>query len=176
MVTRRPFTWLLLLLVVITGIWYWQAPRRAWDRLNRALITGQEAELQAVVDFPILRDNLKTDLRTALAVRVGGSDNLLADVSGLLLDRMVSASLTPSAIGQMIAAFGMREARPDEGSGLIQASRVKYRYRSPSRVDVEVRPEGGEATAGGILTFQRSGLSWRLSRIWSERITAPGDR
>lgn len=173
---RRPLFWLLLLLVVITGVWYWQAPRRSWERLNRALITGREAELQAVIDFPILRDNLRADLRTAIAARGGASGGLLAEASGVLLDQMVAASLTPSALSQLISVFGMREARPGEGSGMIQASRVKYRYRSPSRVDVEVRPEGGEATAGGILTFERSGLSWRLSRIWSQRLTAPGDR
>ncbi|HRP08226.1 MAG TPA: DUF2939 domain-containing protein [Gemmatimonadales bacterium] len=173
--SRRRYFWLSLLVLGITCTWYWQSPRRAWDRFNRALITGQEGELQAVIDFPILRDNLRADLKAALQARGGRSGGLAAEVSGALLDRMVGAALTPGSLALTISAFGMREARAEEGPGLIHAARVRYRYRSPSRVDVEVRPEDGEATAGGIFTFERSGISWKLTRIWSERLTAPGD-
>jgi hypothetical protein len=171
------FRWLLLALVLLTGVWYYLTPRRAWDDFLEAIVTGQEARLQATIEFPILRDNLKGDLRAALEGRVQGEAPVLAGLSGVLIDPLVNATVTPQGLARLVTGFGTRTPHPDEADSLAAGSETSWHYRSPSRVDVRVRARGADPIDAGIFTFQRFGLSWRLVRIWSERLatleTAP---
>lgn len=167
---QRIFLLGVLLLAVLVGIWYHQAPRRAWDRFNRALILGSEAELYRTVDFPILRDNLKRDLRLAFESNTGSSGGAIGGMAGVLIDPMVDATLTPQGMARVLTVFGTRRGDPATESSLLQTGRTTFDFRSPSRVDVLVQPTDGEPSAGGIFTLKRSGLTWRVARIWSNRL------
>ena len=45
----RSLRWTLLIVLVLTGVWYYLAPRRAYDRFLQAVAFGNEAELEATV-------------------------------------------------------------------------------------------------------------------------------
>ena len=63
-----PLLWLLPLLLFVGG-WYWVAPHRAYDRFLQAVAFGNESSLAASMDLPLVRQQLKQDLRTAVARR-----------------------------------------------------------------------------------------------------------
>ncbi len=167
----RSFRWLLLCTLVVAGLWYHQAPRRTHDRFLTALLTGSESELTATVDFPALRDNLKADLAPALA-RAGGA--MGARVGGIILEQAVNSVLTPSGLAQLVTGFGMRRRQADEVQSVEDRTVTTYRYRSPARVDVRMRSSADPESAAGILTYTRSGLRWRLTRITSDALTGSG--
>lgn len=169
----RRLRWLLLFLVLATGAWYYRAPRRAWDRFLHALVTGREADLQAAIEFPILRDNLKRDLRAVVEDRAGDASGFAAGVAGAMIDPLVNTTITPQGLERLVTGFGTRTPEPGEADSLAAGTETAFRYRGPSRVDVRVWASGGDSDKAGIFTFRRFGLSWRLVRIWSDRLATP---
>ncbi len=169
----RSFRWLLALTLLVAAVWFVVTPRRAYNDFRVALLTGSESGLQATVDFPRLRDNLKRDLAPALE-RVGGG--IGTTVGGLLLEQAVNSVLTPTGLSQVVTGFGTIRRSAAEVSDTPGDVVTTYRYKSPSRVDVEVRPAGDPDATAGILTFSRSALSWRLTRITSDRLMSAGSR
>lgn len=163
----RFLRWTLLIALVLTGAWFYWTPRRTYDRFIHAVAFANESELEATVDFPLLRMNLREDLRKGIQVRAGAG--------------MGAAAATSNA---QRARRGRRHARgavpdrhrlrhPDPGSRgrrfLVGNTVTSFRYRALSRVDVVLYPAGETAEEGGVLTFTRSGLTWKLTRAWSPR-------
>lgn len=158
---RRILRWLLPLAVLLIGVWYVTSPRRAWDHFLHAIVTGQESELQATIDFPELRSNLRRDIRTALASRPG----VPAALTGPLADQIIATAVTPRGLSRLVTAFGTRTPDPTDIDSLEASTVTSFRYRSPSRVEVRIRPTGADPEQSGIFTFSRSGIHWRLTRI-----------
>jgi hypothetical protein len=170
----RRFRWILLLVVLLATGWYIWSPRRAWDRFLTALVTGDEQLLSATVDFPTVRENLREDLRTALAAAPGSSGNLSTAVLGVLTDQVVNVAVTPQGLSDLLAGLATAQPGADTKDGIITQT-ARFRYRGPSRVDIAVGTSDAPDDAKGILTFSRSGLSWRLTRVWSDRLTTHGE-
>lgn len=169
----RKWPWILLLTLVVGGAWLWVTPRRAWDRFMRALVLADTNTLNDVVDFPALRTNLKHDLRTAIAERAdGGQLGVPAALSGMLIDPIVDVAVSPAGLTQIVTSFGTRQPATDAVGEARDRTVVSYRYRSPSRVDVRVRSSDDADTASGIFTFERSLVSWRLVRVWGDRLAS----
>jgi|CXWL01.1.fsa_nt_gi hypothetical protein len=170
----RFLRWTLLVVVVLTGAWFYFAPRRAYDRFIQAVAFGNEAELEATVDFPVLRMNLREDLRKGIEARARTGIGATAAIA--MLGGLVDAAVTPEGLSQIVTQFGTRRPGPDAADSLTGKTVTAYRYRAPSQVDVVLYPEGRTADAGGILTFTRSGLTWKLTRAWSPRQTTGRER
>jgi len=166
----KPFRWLLVAAVLLTGIWYVTSPRRAWDRFLGAIVMGQEAELQATIDFPTLRDNLRVDLRAAMSQR----SDLSGAIGGVLVDQLVSGIVTPLGLTRLVTAFGTRSPSAADRDSLDARTVTSFRYRGPSTVDVRLRAASADPSSAGVFTFTRSGLRWRLTRIWSDRLPTMG--
>lgn len=167
----RSFRWLLLITLAVTVVWYVVTPRRTYDAFQMALLTGSESGLQATVDFPVLRDNLKRDLAPAVE-RAGG--RLGATVGNILLEQAVNAVLTPTGLAQLVTGFGsVRRSAVDVSENPPEVV-TTFRYKSPSRVDVRIRSAADSDAASGVLTFTRSALTWRLTRISSDRLMSAG--
>jgi hypothetical protein len=169
----RSFRWLLALTLLVAVAWYIITPRRAYDDFRLALLTGSESGLQATVDFPAVRDNLKRDIAPALdraTGKIGGA------ALGVLLEQAVNSVLTPSGLAQLVTGFGTVRRSAAEVSDTPGDVVTSYRYKSPSRVDVMIRPAGDPDVTAGVLTFTRSALSWRLTRISSDRLMSAGSR
>lgn len=166
---RRLF-WFLALLLVAVGAWMWITPRRTYDRFLRAVAFGDRADLEATVDFPVLRDNLRRDLRSRLAA---GPARIAGEVAASLLGTMVDAAVTPEGLSSIVTGFGTAPGGVSPDS-LHRRTTTSFRYRSLSRVDVRIRPAGDERDGGGVLSFERTGLRWRLVRAWAPRPGEPG--
>ena len=169
----REWPWILLLALAVGGVWLWVTPRRAWDRFMRALVLADTNTLNDVVDFPTLRTNLKHDLRTAIAARAdGGQIGVPAALSGMLIDPIVEIAVSPEGLTQLVTSFGTRQPASDAAGEATDRTLVSYQYRSPFRVDVRVRSSDDDDNASGIFTFERSLTSWRLVRVWGDRLAS----
>lgn len=163
-----PLPWLLLLLLVLAGSWFWIAPHRAYDRFLQAVAFGSESGLAETVDLALVRQQLKEDLGAAVARQ--SNSQLGGTAAADFIDGAVDATLTPSGLADLITAFGTRAPGPGAADTLQTGTVVAFQYRSLSRVDVLIRAAGESETQSGILTFTRTGTVWRLSRIWSEQL------
>ncbi len=128
---------------------------------------GDAAAVEDIVDFPSVRTHLKADLRTALESRSGTLPRgTLPTLGGAILDPIVEMVVSPSGLEQLITSFGTRD------TDVAQHTVVSFRYRSLSRVDVHIRASVDSEREAGVFTFERSGVSWRLTRVWSDRLTS----
>lgn len=159
---------LVAIAVVATGAWYWFTPRRAWNQFVEALALSDATALEQLVDYPRVRTNLKADLRGAIDQR-GATKGIAPAVGGVMLDPLVDIMVSPDGMAQLVNTFGTRATATD------QTTVIAYRYRSPSRVDVHVRSSVDAEDAAGIFTFERSAISWRLVRVWSERLATSAE-
>ncbi len=158
----RLVRWLLLVGLIAVGSWYWFAPRRSYDRFLHAVAYADPAELDATIDFPQLRLNMREDIQAGL--RRSGGTNLGTAITGAFLGTLVDAAVAPDGLAQILTGFGTRTITEAEAESLRESATTSFRYRSLSTVDVVLHPAGKPDQDGGILTFARSGLSWKLVR------------
>ncbi|HET9133452.1 MAG TPA: DUF2939 domain-containing protein [Gemmatimonadales bacterium] len=156
----RFLRWLLLGLVVLTGIWYVWTPRRAYDRMMRGLVTADEAAIAATVDFPVLRDHLRADLQTAIDGRITAEPSLRATLASTMLEPMLQLLLTPSGLAEAVNTLALTGPEADSLAASVEP---RFRYRGPSTVEVELG--GTIEDPAGTLTFSRRGIGWQLTRM-----------
>lgn len=156
----KTLRWLLLIVVVLTGIWYVWAPRRAFDRMMRAVVIGDEVALATTIDFGTLRQNLRTDLQAAIDGRVKAEPSLKATLAATMLEPMLQAMLTPSGIAEAVNTLALSGLDADSA---VAATEPRFRYRGPSTVEVELG--GTIEDPAGTLTFSRRGAQWQLTRM-----------
>ena len=92
------------------------------------------------------------------------------------MEQAVNSVLTPTGLSQLVTGFGSVRRSAADVSETLGDVVTTYRYRSPSRVEVELRPAGDPDATAGVLTFTRSALSWRLTRLSSDRLMTDGNR
>ena len=153
---RRAFV-LIVLLVLACGAWAYVSPRLAAKRFHDAVMAGDETSVKAVVDFPALREHLKTDLRNhanPVSARLGAM--LGGVVSDAAVERLVSAA---SII--RLARYGT--LYPSANSAQVELLGMGYRDLS----DFGVTMGNAQKRAQDMVTFvfHRSGLSWRLAQL-----------
>jgi hypothetical protein len=172
---------LIVLVLVALAAAYVASPIYAFHQLKDAAETGDRERLEALVDFPAVKDDLKRQVdsgATKLARRAQGVGYPIAAVLGAvgaaLGDKAVDKLVTPDAISAMVQ-YGEtpREHRKDaakpsassdEGAG-PGPTRVRFAYLSPDRFRARVAP-ASEPTHGIDLILGRQGLfSWRLEAI-----------
>ena len=104
--------WAVLAAVVVMGgaAWWAAAPLLAFRDLATAAETGDNAKVQALVDFPALRENLKTELdgRVTAALQKdrglgeGPFGALGALVAPALVNGVVDAAVTPEGVSAIL--------------------------------------------------------------------------
>jgi hypothetical protein len=168
-----------LALIAVAAV-YAASPLYAFHQLKAAAESGDRERLEAMVDFPAVRDDLKRQVdskATRLARRAQGVGYPIAAVLGALGaaigDRAIDRLVTPEAISAMVR-YGEtpRERHKDaaaKGGAADQAepqgTRVRGAYLSPDRFRFRVSP-AAQPDRGVDLIMERHGLfSWRLEAI-----------
>ncbi len=151
---------LVFLLLVLTGVatWYWVTPRRTWERFTYGTAFLDRSDLAATVDFDAVRSNLRADMAAGIRERVTSTGGI-AGMGTALVDAAVSELGTADGLAQLFTQMAMGTTSP----------RPTFKYRSLSRVDVELRQT---TTRMGILTMTRSGLHWRITRVWGAGVAS----
>jgi hypothetical protein len=159
---------------------YAASPLYAFHQLKAAAESGDRERLEAMVDFPAVREDLKRQVdskATRLARKAQGVGYPIAAVLGALGaaigDRAVDRLVTAEAISAMVQ-YGQTPKRHHEdasskGSGEDQdqphGTKVRGAYLSPDRFRFRISP-AAEPDRGIDLIMGRQGLfSWRLEAI-----------
>ena len=153
----RRALFLVVFLILACAAWAYVSPRLAAKRFRDATLAGDVTGLNAVVDFPALREHLKADLRNhrnPVSARLG---SLLGGVvSDAAVERLVSAN---SII--RLARYGTLD--PNASSADVEV--VGMGYRSLSDFGVTMGDARKRAQDMVTFVFHRSGLSWRLAQL-----------
>ena len=145
------------------GGWFLASPWLAMRDLAEAAQTRNIAELEAAIDFPTLRDNMRAGAKEQFAV--AGEDRgskLASAILERMTDGVVDAAITPEGVATIVA------------SGAVVAGLVPERLRG-QEVSWGVEYEGlsrfrgigtfEDGSAGPVLYFERRGMRWQLVDI-----------
>ncbi|HEX6748903.1 MAG TPA: DUF2939 domain-containing protein [Longimicrobium sp.] len=168
---RSAFSSLLILAVLFGALWMYFTPYLAMSRLQKAAKEGDTETLNELVDFPALRESVKTNVRSAVEHSVGRRGNPLGVLGGLLAGAvaspLVDAFVTPSGIAALTQGERPGSHRDGHSDARVRVKDVKVK-RGYEGVDLFVvhfvgKNDGAERMA---LLLRRDGLiHWRLSGI-----------
>jgi len=159
---KRIFT-LAILVMAVAVIWGYTAPGRSLEQLRTAAESGDAAELTKIVDFPALRESVKTQVQAAFERRMqdpdGGPLATLAETLGeQIMEPTIDRLLTPEVIaslaaGRPPASRGSTEPRDLPAHDVDWITPDTFRLRFP-----------GDASEdeGFWLEFRRRGITWML--------------
>ncbi|MFZ2752704.1 MAG: DUF2939 domain-containing protein [Lysobacteraceae bacterium] len=179
------------LAIVVLGlafcVWMYFAPHLTVRSMRLAAERGDAGALAAHIDFPALRESVKSQFADAMDERIGGSD--AASVFGALgmrlataiADPMIDAMLTPQALSLMfsggglaldglsldgLTTAGIRNPGASPGdSGHLPQWQADMGYEDFSTFTVRLQPDD-DAIPPSTLIFKRDKvLLWKLSGI-----------
>src|SRR5262245_23683224 len=81
---RSAFSALMVLAVLFAGVWLYFTPYLAMNRLQKAAQHGDQEAMAELVDFPSLRESVKTGVRSSVEHAAGRRAGPLGVIGGLL--------------------------------------------------------------------------------------------
>jgi Protein of unknown function (DUF2939) len=161
-----------VILAVACGGGLYASPYITLYQMYQAVERKDVQEVSNYVDFPALRDSVKTNLKTVVTKETAQSSNpilgLLGSVmGGVVLDPVVDNLVTPSGVAALLegqqlqlGAKGSKvQFEPGKGS-----PDVKAEYESFNQFAVSVKPKG-EAIEPVTILLSRNGFSWKISGV-----------
>jgi hypothetical protein len=156
-----------IFLILAASAWAYVSPRLAAKHFRDAAVAGDMTGLNAVVDFPALREHLKADLRAAVAQRASKNNRtgplgavLGAELGGAVSDALIERLVSPSGIIRL-ARYGS----VDPSASSVQVELLGMGYRDLSDFGVTMGNARRRAQDMVTFVFHRSGFSWRLARL-----------
>ncbi len=174
-----------LALVLLLAAAYAGSPLLAFQQLKAAARLGDRERLEALVDFPSVRDSLKrqVDSKAVKAARTASGIGylpamVLGKLGAAIGDRAVDRLVTPDAISIM-AVFGrvpragdrieqtnLKTVAADEaGAPRRVAARTSFAYLTPDRFRVRVIPAEAPDKPIALIMDRRGLFSWRVEEI-----------
>jgi hypothetical protein len=164
--------------VVIGTLAYGLSPFLAFSRLKDAAKSGNRDRLEDLVDFPTVRENLKSELAAGLMKSITASPeargNPFAGVGALLIptitDRMVDSIITPDGIA-LVLSRGKVSRPSEEPSAKSPATKdssnieAVLSYRTLNRFHADLRRRDQPETTLALTLERRGWFGWRLIRI-----------
>jgi|SRR4051794_5009425 hypothetical protein len=152
-----------LVVLASATLWYFESPAWTLKRMNDAAQSHDADALNAYIDYPALRDSLKTQLAARMITEAR------KDKSGLgALGMAVGSALMGPMVDRLVSAEGMRAALfAKEHENALPAAAALHvpeepvilrRNFSEFLVTAKHQPNAG-------LVFKRHGLSWMLSGV-----------
>ncbi|MCY3713850.1 MAG: DUF2939 domain-containing protein [Gemmatimonadetes bacterium] len=104
--TRRKMIDVLCVLVIIAiGAYWFTSPYFAVRNLKAAIVDADEQALGEMIDFPVLRENLKDQLKSGMdrwAVEYGRPEAVAGmALTGPIVDRLIDVYVTPAGLVRM---------------------------------------------------------------------------
>jgi hypothetical protein len=169
---------LLVVLCLLTLVGYYGAsPYLVIHRLQRAAKTGNTQAISTYVDFPSVRESLKSQFNAKMSSDFGlsksnGFGKLGAAFASALIDPMVDAFATPQNMARMIQGKpielmpGTTKLDPtDFASATAPQSTMHYETKDRFVIEMTGKDSDGKISTIGLV-FQRGELfSWKLSSL-----------
>lgn len=145
-------------------------PYRTLSALKRALSQNDSAALAECVDFPTLRQNLKTQLQSRAnsglnAIAPSGILSQIAGgIAGGVIDASVDAFVTPTGLNSLLAGVSLAGTRLPSAAGAAPRSRLENAqgsFESLSTFVVTVPSSSNNV----VIELSRNGLDWQVTNV-----------
>lgn len=160
---------LVVALVFSAGVgWYFASPSLAMNGIKSAVMEGDKEGLEERIDFPSVRESLKSQMRAKLAAEMVAQDddNPFAALGSMLamgmIDGLVEGFVTPDALAELIRAGKMQHQDDTQTSEMEQTT--DWDIERNGFDQFLATPKGIEGSAPSLI-FNRDGLSWKLTEI-----------
>ena len=155
---------------------YLASPLLGYYRMQGAARSGDQEALEATIDFPAVRESLKSQLNAGLAAHMPSDakrkDNPFARLGMMLatavVDRLVDSYLTPEAISMMVLkAKAPDPSRPAGGPAEPHASRIDthFSYIDLDRFRVTAADPNNRDKPLSFVMKRQGLVTWKLVRI-----------
>ena len=154
-------------LLVAASTWYMVSPSWAMRGLKEAALSGDKYELRERVDFPAVRESLKSQFRAIMAAEMAKQkdDNPFAAIgmalASAVVDPMIDSLVSPEGIKAMVENGRMKgpnDAAADPGK------QVDWSIEHKGLDRFIARPQTDNSKAPSLV-FKRDGLGWELVDI-----------
>ena len=151
---------------------YLASPFWAARQFKEAALSADVDHLDAAVDFPSVRESLKSQLTVAVTTKMNNDPAMRSNpFAGLgtvmipaLVGKMVDGFVTPDGISAMV-----KQGKVEKRGGEVKSNpniRYSYDYRSLDRFSVTVKVPDAKEDQAPKFIFERRGLfSWKVIRL-----------
>jgi hypothetical protein len=159
-------------LLIAVSTWFYFTPHLAAKEMKSAADAKDAAKLASYVNFPVLKENLKTRFTAKVAAGVTKDKSanpvgaLGSAMVGAFVNPMVDALVTPENLAKMMEASKPQAGKSDEQTKSSDSDAdVSTYYESFNRFVVKVKKKGSKEEPVGLV-FNRDGLfSWKLADL-----------
>lgn len=154
------------LVAVAGGGWYFASPSLAMAGLRDAALEGDKDDLAERVDFPAVRDSVKTQFKAQLAAEMtkDQTDGFAAFGAALAMgfvDTMIDGIITPDGIKAMVENGRLKAKGASSTSE--PAKPVEWDIERTGFDKFRATPKGQDKAFA--MVFKRDGLGWDLAEI-----------
>lgn len=154
------FIWLVVAVAAAAvGAGYYVYPQWTMQRIERAVAERDVVTLEALIDWPRLREGIKADVLGPTLVQASGQDKTGWSAAGAAL----GAAMMNTMIDSMVSA-SMLVQRPEaikEGRKLSDAL-IGHRFATPAAYVMDFKiPD----VPGFSLLMELQGATWRVTRL-----------
>jgi hypothetical protein len=156
-----------VLLIVACGVWYWASPLYAMTQLRDAARSGDADRLKEAIDFPSVRDSLKSQVSAQMALQVadaqakGGFEALGAALAMGMVGPIIDGMVTP----QFIAGTIERGKLQRESEAATEGEEAEWSIERDGLDHFRATPLAPDGERVPTLVFDRDGLGWKLVDI-----------
>ncbi len=150
-----------VVLVLAVG-WYLASPAYALSQLKDAAESGEADELAERIDFPRVKESLKTQFKAKMAAEVAKDDDnpfgaMGSMIAMAMIDPMIDGLVTAEGMSAMIQEGKLQR----EEAGATQPEPVEWVVERDGLNRFVAMPEDQRDEKTGLV-FERDGLSWVL--------------
>lgn len=149
-----------IVILLVTG-WLTFSPYWTLSRMRSAVQANDPVALNGYIDYPALRENLKSDMAAAAATEISkrGGSPALGAMAMAFVGPMIDMVVQPSSMAAMLAGRSTRGTAP---KGRILGDDVTVTRNSLTRFTVGSRDARSK---GAGIVLEMEGLGWRMTRI-----------
>ncbi len=149
--------------------WTWASPNLALAGLRDALIEGDKEELTERIDFPAVKDSLKSQVKARMMAEMAKEkDNPFAGfgmmMANAMIDPLIDGIVSPDGL-KTLALNGRLQARADEQGEAAGARTVEWTIERDGFDRFHASPKVDPGETGPKLSFRRDGIGWKLVDI-----------
>jgi hypothetical protein len=156
-------------LITVAGAgWYFASPSMAMAGLRDAALEGDKDELAEIVDFPAVRDSIKSQFKAQMAAEMAKEQNTGFAVLGAafamnMVDTMIDGVITPEGIKAMVENGRLKAKAGRDGADAEPKNPAEWEIERVSFDKFRATPKGEDKAFA--MVFKRDGLGWDLTEI-----------
>jgi len=162
----------LLTLAGIALLGFYATPYLTVQQMRNAAAARDAERLAGYVDFPALRESLKSGVQARLAGQERNergeptpASAMGAAVAGALLGPLVDSLITPEALGRLLQGQRPASALLPGHNAEPEALETQMGYESPGRFVFSVKKQGDDEEPVDLVLRRDGVLGWKLAEL-----------